>query len=49
MLTDRPPSVSFEEVAVGIPSGLAIEIDTTSFLLETWCTHELGPFITDAE
>lgn len=42
MLTDRSLSVSVEEVAVGIPSGLAIEVDTASFLLDTWCTHELG-------
>lgn len=41
MLKERAPNVSVENVEAGVSSGSAREIDVTSLLHETWCTHEL--------
>lgn len=35
------PHISVEHIEAGLPSSLAIGIDVTSALLETWCAHEL--------
>ena len=35
------PHISVEHIEAGLPSSLAIGIDVTSVLLETWCAHEL--------